>query len=278
MNYFVEGLQGSGKSTLVGRLTEKYPDYKAFHEGDYSPVELAWCAYLTPEKYAEVLNKYSGIRSMIEEKTTTEPGYSTSATPGQAYFEAATGQASYEDRMVVCYTQIITDIPGFHKDLEQYEIYNGRTELDEFKSIVLNRYRRWNGDKSIFECSLFQNTVEDMILFRVMPDDEIISFYREVREALEGKDYHIYYLEADDVEGNINVIRKERSDDDGNEMWFPLMMGYFNESPYAKRYGVSGDDELIRHLEHRQELELRICREVFADRFTVLKSKKYDEI
>ena len=26
MNYFVEGLQGSGKSTLVNRLSERYPD------------------------------------------------------------------------------------------------------------------------------------------------------------------------------------------------------------------------------------------------------------
>ena len=43
VNYFVEGLQGSGKSTLVKRLSERLPDHKAFHEGDYSPVELAWC-------------------------------------------------------------------------------------------------------------------------------------------------------------------------------------------------------------------------------------------
>ncbi len=322
MNFFVEGLQGSGKSTLVGRLIEKYPDHKAFREGDYSPVELAWCAYLTPDQYAGILDKYSDIRPMIEEKTTAEAGCMTLATdPGRASGEADPGQTSTEtdsgkasgeadpgqtsaeidsgrasgetdsgkasssgtqssadERFVVCYTQIITDIPGFHKDLEQYEIYNGRTALDDFKSIVLGRYRRWNGDNSIFECSLFQNTVEDMILFRVMPDDEIIDFYREVRKALEGKDYHIYYLEADDVEDNINVIRKERSDDDGNELWFPLMIGYFNESPYAAHYGVSGEDELIRHLKHRQELELRICREVFADRYTVLKSKKYEEI
>ena len=277
MNYFVEGLQGSGKSTLVGRLIEKYPDYKAFHEGDYSPVELAWCAYLTPEKYAEILDKYSDIRGMIEEKTTMEPGCTTpEANPGQA--SSAEHRETHNNHMVVCYTQILTDIPGFHKDLEQYEIYNGRIEFDEFKSIVLNRYRRWNGDKSIFECSLFQNTVEDMILFRVMPDEEIIDIYREVRDALEGKDYHIYYLEADDVEGNINVIRKERSDDDGNEMWFPLMMGFFNDSPYAKHFDVSGDDELIRHFKHRQDLELRICREVFADRHTILKSKNYGEI
>ena len=49
MNYFVEGLQGSGKSTLVQRLSELNPDCTAVREGDYSPVELAWCAYMNEE-------------------------------------------------------------------------------------------------------------------------------------------------------------------------------------------------------------------------------------
>ena len=50
MNYFIEGLQGSGKSTLVEKLSKKYPACTAFREGDYSPIELAWCAYVTKEK------------------------------------------------------------------------------------------------------------------------------------------------------------------------------------------------------------------------------------
>ena len=58
-------------------------------------------------------------------------------------------------------------------------------------------------------------------------------------------------------------------------MWFPLMMKYFDESPYAKNRGVSGEEELYNHFSHRQELELRICRELFADKVTVLKSKSY---
>ena len=254
MNIFIEGLQGSGKSTLVQKLSEKYPDYKPVREGDYSPVELAWCAYVDKDKYNEILEKYSDISSMIEEKTTEENG-----------------------RYIICYTQIITDVPGFHKDLEQYEIYNGRRSLEEFKEIVLGRYRNFTSDKNIFECSLLQNTVEDMILYRAMSDDEILNFYREVGKIFESKDIKLFYLKTEDIAGNIGVIRKERSDDKGNELWFPLMINYFNDSPYAKKFGLSGEEALLNHLKHRQELELRICEEIFGNRCTILRSKAYTD-
>ena len=86
MNYFVEGIQGSGKSTLTGRLSEKYPDHKVYEEGDYSPVELAWCAYMHKEDYLNILDKYSSMREKIEEKAHTE-----------------------DDHIIVCYTKVKTD-------------------------------------------------------------------------------------------------------------------------------------------------------------------------
>ncbi len=252
MNYFVEGLQGSGKSTLVRKLSEKYPDYTAVCEGDYSPIELSWCAYVDKEIYKGILEKYSDIRSEIEEKSHEE-----------------------DDHMIICYTKIITDIPGFHKDLERYEIYNGNFDSESFKEVVLRRLRSWDGDKNIFECSLFQNIVEDMTLFQKASDQEILDFYREIKEALAGKEYQIMYIKTGDIASNIDVIRKERSDDKGNEMWFPLMMQYFDNSPYAIEKGVSGTDALLEHFQHRQELELNICREIFNDKYVVLKSKEY---
>ena len=213
MNYFVEGLQGSGKSTLVKRLSEKHPNYTAIHEGDYSPVELAWCAYVDRETYKQIL--------------------------------------------------------------EKYEIYNGNLDSETFRDIVLRRFKNWQGDNNIFECSIFQNIIEDMILFQKCSDEEIVDFYKQIKEVLADKPYEIVYLQADDIKSNIDIIRKERSDDQGNEMWFPLMLGYFDNSPYALEKGVKGTEALLEHFKHRQELELRICEELFPERNIMLRSKKY---
>ena len=62
MNYFIEGLQGSGKSTFVKRMSDKHPEYKVFREGDYSPTELAWCAYVSKDTYLSILKKFRPVR------------------------------------------------------------------------------------------------------------------------------------------------------------------------------------------------------------------------
>lgn len=254
MNYFVEGLQGSGKSTLVQRLSQMDPGLTAVREGEYSPVELSWCAYVDEDRYHGILAKYPRLRERIEEKTCLE------------------GR-----RRVICYTKIAAEDRDFYRDLERDEIYNGRIPFDAFRSIVLGRFRQWDSDRMIFECSLFQNIVEDMMLFRQAGDEEILSFYRQVREALDGKEYRIIYLRAADVRGNLETIRKERTDEQGNEVWFRMMLGFFNDSPYARSRGLKGEEDLIRHFIHRQDLESRLCREVFPDRSVIIGSKDHSE-
>ena len=253
MNYFVEGIQGAGKSTLVSRLAGHFPEYRVFREGDYNPVELAWCAYMTEVQYDEVLARYEGLREEITANTYTEG-----------------------DRRIVTYTRVITDVPGFHKDLEQYEIYNDRMDRAQFEETILGRYARWNGDASIFECSIFQNIVENQILFYEMTDEEIVDFYRRLKAVIKSRDFRILYLEVGDIAETLQVIRKERVDDKGNEMWFPLMVGFLEESPYGKRLGLRGFEGLVKHLEHRKSVEQRILTEVFPEQTVILTSKNYD--
>lgn len=255
---FVEGLQGMGKSTLIQKLSLLYPDARVYREGDYCPVELAWCSYVTQEEYHYILEKYQEIEEEIKKWTVFEDGM-----------------------YVVMYTRIITDIPGFHKDMEQYEIYNGRCSLAELETIVLKRYQRYaqnqTGEKEIsfFECALFQNIIEDLMLFHCLDDDQISQFYKRLNFMLDKCDFQLFYLYDEKVEECINRIIKERCDEDGNPAWLPLMEGYIETSPMGQKCGLKGYEGLVAHLKHRQKLELRIIQETFYDRCIVLPAKNY---
>lgn len=249
-NIFVEGLQGAGKTTFVNNLSERLSDYKAYREGDYSPVELAWCAYVTEEEYQDVLAKYPALCTEIKEKTVTEGKYKT-----------------------ICYTQILTDIPGFHKDLERYEIYNGNWDKGSFEQVILSRFQKWNGEKQIFECSIFQNIIVNQMLYFMLPEDEIIEFYKRVREVLTDQSFQIIYLDVEDISEAVDTIRKERVDDRGNEVWFLMMTEYLENSPYGRAHGLNGIEGLLWHMEKRRELERRILKEVFKENSVIFKAK-----
>lgn len=49
----------------------------------------------------------------------------------------------------------------------------------------------------------------------------------------------------------------------------------FDHCPSSVSRGLSGEKALLDHFAQRQELELRICREIFPDRYTILNSKEY---
>lgn len=255
MNCFIEGLQGSGKTTLLRKLAENNPQLKAAAEGDYSPVELAWCALVSEEQYAKILSCWKDLAGEIEQ---------------QSHREAT--------HRVICYTHVKGGSPDFYRQMENYEIYCGRVSFDQYCDTVLERYRNWQGDGCIFECSLLQNAADDMILYRDMSDEEIPGFFKEVRSALEGREYRILYLETADIAKSLNRIRKERTDGSGRELWYMMMCEYFSSSPYAKKRALNGGEGLMMHLKHRQELELRICREIFSDRAVILKAGEYGDL
>ena len=78
------------------------------------------------------------------------------------------------------------------------------------------------------------------------------------------------------MEETIRVIRKERSDHFGNEMWYNLMLQYLIHSPLGEKCGYSMFEDMISHLKHRQLLELRVIREVIGEKAVLLKSKEWE--
>lgn len=86
----------------------------------------------------------------------------------------------------------------------------------------------------------------------------------------------LLYLYDEHLEESTRIICEERADDQGNPFWYPLMLDYLKSSPYGKAHGYQGFDDLIRHFRHRQQLELRILREVVGHRAVILPAKRWD--
>jgi len=251
-NIFVEGIQGMGKSTLVNRISREVTQYRVCREGDYSPMDLAWCTWMTKEEYESVLLHYEAIKEEIIKNTTKE-----------------------NDHYIISYTKIITNISNFHKDLEKYEIYNGRKSFEEMKEIILTRYNNFREMGYLLECAFFQNIIEDLILFHLLNDDEIVDFYRELYQCVDRQQFVLLYLYSDNVKENIDIIRKERSDNMGNELWYNMMLEYFIHSPYGEKHRCSNFEDMIAHFKHRQQLELRIINEVIGDNAIILPAKQW---
>lgn len=251
-NIFIEGIQGMGKSTLLNHIAAKIPEYQVCREGDYSPVDLAWCTWMTEEEYRQILQKYELLREEIIKNTVKE---------GRHY--------------IVSYTKIITDIPNFHKELEEYEIYNGRKSLEDLKEIVTSRYWNFVQTGYLFECSFFQNIIEDLILFHRLRDDEIVGFYRELYNGLHKEEFLLLYLYSDKLEENIKYIKEERCDNQGNELWYSMMLEYLIHSPYGTQHGYGAFEDMIAHFKHRQQLELRIIREILGEHAMILSAKNW---
>lgn len=253
-NIFIEGMQGTGKSTLLRELSKRLSGYDAYYEGDLSPVELAWCSYMTKDEFEATKLKYETWQKELEQFSMTEP----------------------DGHVVVAYTRILTEMPAFYQYMEGYEIYNGRVDFETFRHIIMKRFSSFTGNGNVFECSFFQNSIESMILYYQMSDDEIVSFYQEAYTILKEKGFRLLYLDSEKIRENVLQIKKERTDNQGNELWFSLMLNYLKESPYGKAHGYHDLEDMIAHFSHRRNLEARIMKEVLKEECLVLPAKEYE--
>lgn len=256
-NVFVEGIPGSGKSTLLGKLQESLPAYNFYREGDISPVDLAWCSYLSITQYEKLLKEWPQFSSIINANSVREEGY-----------------------YITPYTRIHGDNHEFYSYMEKYEIYGGRRSIHEFHDIVQRRYRSFKGAGNIFECAFFQNIIEELMLYAEYSDDKIIDFYKELVSDINTDKFLIIRLLCDDINGSLEQIRKERINDQGEEIWYNLMLGYLKQSPYGKSHGINDFEDIISHFKRRIKLEERILNELLPYKFIDVKSKDYqlDEI
>lgn len=256
---FLEGIPGSGKSTLLQFLSERFPSVPAYREGDLSPIELAWCSELSIPAYETLRSRYPALDAEIRAHSRQEG-----------------------ERMHVAYTQIRTDDPAFYAEWEQHEIYSGRRDPAEFRDILLRRYQTYAEEQrraftpAIFECSLFQNSIEEWMLHICPPEEEIFRFYREVFSRFAGVPLTLIRLIPQDMARSIDAICRERVNEQGEEIWYQMMMDYLNGSAYGRRHPFRTREDLLAHFRRRTDLERRIIADCFPGKYLELESRAYD--
>lgn len=251
LNVFIEGIPGSGKSTLLNKLQESSPLYKFYYEGDISPIELAWCSYMTHEQYKKAIYDWPQLEKNIKKNSMEEINH-----------------------YIVAYTRIHTDNLDFYSYMEKHEIYGGRRTIQDFSKIVMERFHKFNGTGNVFECAFFQNIIEELMLFAEYDDEQILDFYNKLITNI-SNDFLVIRLVSTDIENSIKQIKEERINEQGEEAWYHLMMNYLNQSPYGKAHNYEDFDDIILHFNRRISIEKRISHELLHNRCIDVESKNY---
>ncbi len=181
----------------------------------------------------------------------------------------------YEDsRYIVSYTRIQTDNQDFYRYMEQYEIYGGRRNIQEFSKIIFERFRNFNGVGNVFECTFFQNIIEELMLFAEYDDLQILDFYSKLISNI-SDDFFVIRLVSTDIEKSVTQIKEERINEQGEEVWYHLMMNYLNKSPYGKAHNYKNFDDVLKHFHRRITIEKRIADELLHKKCVDIESKNY---
>lgn len=118
--------------------------------------------------------------------------------------------------------------------------------------------------------------METLILFHLLDDSEILDFYHALYSSIDQTNFLLLYLYSDKLEETIRAIQKERSDGSGAELWYQMFLQYLSHSPYGAQHGFHSFEDMVGHLKHRQNLELRILNEAIGGNAIILPSKEWD--
>lgn len=256
----VEGIPGSGKSTIANKIKEyletKGLKVKLFNEGDLHPADLAWQAYLTIDEYNQVVKENPELKDTLAKYTQIEGEYA-----------------------VVAYTKL--GIPMKSKGINDYlgskEVYDGKVDLDTFKAHHLRRWKSFADNAAdddyvyIFECAYLQNHVSELMGCYCKDIGYINNYMFELIDTVKYLNPQLIYLTQADVRETIKRVTDERVSSDKSkwEDWIDLVIKYVENSKYAEVKKLKGYDGVITFFEDRKILEELIIDKLDIDKAVV---------
>lgn len=262
----IEGIPGSGKSTIANKIKEYLESrgikVKLYSEGDAHPTDLAWHAYLTMDEYNQILKENPAYKDVLMQYTQIEG-----------------------EHAIVAYTKL--GLPMKSKVLIEYleskEVYDGKVDLETFKSLHFKRWRAFAKNKVnddcvyIFECAYLQNHVNELIGYCCKSKDYIEAYMLELIHIVKCLNPKLIYLTQSDVEETIRRVAEERVSPDKSKWddWIELVIRYIENSKYAQVENLKGYEGAIRFFKDRKKCEELIIEKLDIDK-AVIHNISYD--
>ena len=262
---FIEGLPGSGKTTMAKKLSDYLHDTGEksvfYREGDLHPVDLAWIAILSKEELDHLVNRYPTLKDAILNNI-----------------------KQFKDKYHLAYTQvkINQETKDFFDYCLKYEIYQAE-DYNHFlqKHLVLweefLKEKRQDDFIYVFECIFLQNHINELLLKYDMTLEAINEYFSRFQEILKSIDVQLIYIKQNDVDDTLKRITEERRTNDKTlyEDWIDHVIEYFEGSRYGKSKGYIGYDGALRYFKNRQDIELKVVDNLEFDTHVIPLDKDY---
>jgi hypothetical protein len=256
----VEGIPGSGKTTISRKIAEQLSEYKKtiyYEEGDSHPADLAWCACIPTEHFDDIIKRFPAYEAPMKQYMYQESGY-----------------------IIVPYTRFSIEDPSFYQLMESYEVYDNRVGLDTFvdlhtkKWISFNEKARSVDEFTVFECAFLQNHINELLLFHCCSEDVIENYLLNLIMTVKDLNPVMIYLSQPNVYETIRRVSASRVNENGEKIWMERVNNYISEGPYGKLHHLQGFDGMVDYFAERKRIELKVMQSLPIEKY-IIENKDY---
>lgn len=243
---FVEGINGSGKTTFVRNFTENNRQYKRFitYRGKgIHPVDLSRIARFTENEFINFLNMLScdGIK---------EPEHYVAN-----YIQK---ENSY---ILVDYLPIVNRLVQKTQALNfahAHELYDGFSSPESFCNAHIERWKFFGhadfceNTLAIFEAVTLQYPLMELIAYKNLSKEQILLYVKSCIESVRSWNPMLIYLDVGNIEKNILTISNERGKTGD---WLANFKRWLSHSPAFPLNDSCKITDVIGFLKRRREIE-----------------------